>query len=426
MEYKTLLLLFILLQLFITICIRYFEQSWFSPSSLFALIWSFIIGFSILSAPDYYFSIRALSLLIFLIVTFFVGGKLIDFIPLSTQEKIRGRNRIDNWSIRISFVLKVGVTAGLLALLSLLNESGLKLNDLTNLNKISEASFILSQGRYSGIRLSPLTMAFLTISYFTSFFAGIQLAFNANIRQKIQVFLIIMPILIFTIFYTARSTLLFMLVIIGGSYFAFRPLYLKNQPILFNRKNVVYGLLGLVGIFSIFLFSQAARMGLNVFSLRQLTFLSEYLKVWFSGNVSGFCSWFDVSYNPCQSNSGFHTFAGMSEWFGLGQRKLGIYDTAIDVNHKMAFSNIYTLFRFIIDDFGLIGSFVFFLLFGFASKFFYVNSIKGNWTSAALLSGIFTMLLFSFTCSVFAYNSILISWIIFVLIVAFFKIKVDA
>jgi len=182
---------------------------------------------------------------------------------------------------------------------------------------------------------------------------------------------------------------------------------------LFNRKNVVYGALGVVVLFAVFVISQASRMKLNIADAGQFTFITNYLKVWFSGNISGFCSWFDVDFNPNTSSHGFYSLAGLSEWFGVTERKVGIYETTIDVNHEMVFSNIYTFFRFVIDDFGLSGSFLFFLTLGFISSYFFRQSKRGSLASASLLSGVVALLLFSFISSIWAYNSILFGWICF-------------
>ena len=157
----------------------------------------------------------------------------------------------------------------------------------------------------------------------------------------------------------------------------------------------------------------------------QLAFLANYLRVWFSGNISGFCAWLTMSYDTVY-NKGFISLAGLSEWFGVLHRKVGIYDIAIDVNKKMEFSNIYTFFRYIIDDFGITGSLLFFLILGFASHHFFNQSVKGNFPGAALLSGIFALLIFSFITSIFAYNSILFAWIGFVLWSYFKELKLKA
>lgn len=48
-------LILLIAQTLVTLFIRFTEKSWYAPASLFALIWNFIIVFSICSAHDYYF-----------------------------------------------------------------------------------------------------------------------------------------------------------------------------------------------------------------------------------------------------------------------------------------------------------------------------------------------------------------------------------
>ena len=256
-------------------------------------------------------------------------------------------------------------------------------------------------------------MFFLTISYSASFVAGKVLASSPDNRQKLIVAALIIPIVFFTVVYTARAVLVFMLVIIAGSYFAHKPLFVRGKPVLLNKLNLVVGLSIITSLLVVFIISQASRMDMGFTRNNQLEFLANHLKVWFSGNVSGFCSWLNMSYDTVY-NGGFISLAGLSEWFGVLHRKLGIYDLAVDVDKKMEFSNIYTFFRYIIDDLGIFGSLLFFLLLGFTSHKFFNQSINGKMASAALLSGIFALLLFSFITSIFAYNSILFAWIGFV------------
>ena len=405
-------ILLIVLQTIITLFIRYHEKTWYAPSSLFALIWNFVIVFSILSAPDYYFSVQGIVLIQFFIIAFFAGGYLLNLL-FPEKEIISNNHDIQAKIKNDEKIILIGAVSGVIALILLLKEGGLSTIDVLSPGTIKAASFEMTQDRYNGVRLSPAIMLFITISYLASFVAGKVIASNPDNRQKLIIVLLVVPILFFTIIYTARSVLVFMLIIITGSYFAHKPLFAGNKPLLLSRRNILIGLLMFVSLLVVFVVSQASRMDVSLDRGNQLSFLAKHLRVWFSGNISGFCAWLNMSYDNAY-NSGFISLAGLSEWFGTLQRKLGIYDIAIDVDKKMEFSNIYTFFRYIIDDFGITGSLLFFLLLGFVSQRFFNQSIKRNYSSAALLSGVFSMLLFSFITSIFAYNSILFAWIGFV------------
>ena len=55
--------------------IRLYEGSWISPSSVFALVWMFISFYSIMTAPEYYFSTNALFFILVSVFAFFTGEK---------------------------------------------------------------------------------------------------------------------------------------------------------------------------------------------------------------------------------------------------------------------------------------------------------------------------------------------------------------
>lgn len=110
------------------------------------------------------------------------------------------------------------------------------------------------------------------------------------------------------------------------------------------------------------------------------------------------------------------TFAGLNEWLGGEARDLGIYNKAIDLNGHMQFSNVYTLFRFLIDDFGLTGTVLIWFLLGIFCRAMYNRILNGDFIAAAVHSGIFAWMLFSFITSILAYNTVLFAWMIFVLI----------
>jgi oligosaccharide repeat unit polymerase len=423
-EFDLRFLLLIVIQTILSLFIRYYEKTWYSPSSLFALIWNLVIAFSILSAPDYYFSVKGIILIQLFIVAFFTGGQWVRYSSPSKITPVEN-NILPQINKHDEKVMLIGIASGVLALTLLLKDTGLSVSEVLNMSNIKAASFEMTNDRYNGIRLSSSIMLFLTISYLASFVAGKVLASNPNNRLKLIITALILPIVFFTIVYTARSVLIFMLIIIAGSYFAHKPFFVRDKPVLLSKINLLLGLLIFVSLLAVFVISQASRMDMDFTRGNQLTFLTNHLRVWFSGNISGFCTWLTMSYDTVYSK-GFISLAGLSEWFGVLHRKLGIYDMAIDTNKKMEFSNIYTFFRYVIDDFGITGSLVFFLILGFVSHKFFDQSVKGNLTGAALLSGIFALLLFSFITSIFAYNSILFAWIGFVLWSYFDELKLKA
>jgi oligosaccharide repeat unit polymerase len=312
-------------------------------------------------------------------------------------------------------LIYIGIASGLLAVYLLISEAGIAVSDIFDLSKIKNVSASLSAERYNGIRLSPAIMLCLAIVYTTSFAAGAILSQDTPLRKKLPVILFILPVILFTLIYTSRAVSLFMFIIMAASFVAFKSRGKKLSELkLFNKTNVAIGLIVTVFLPLVFLITQAVRTKVDLSSPNQLGFLVEHLRMWFSGNLSSYSIWFDSQEKADQNF--LYTFAGLSEWLGNHERALGIYDKQLDINHHMNFSNIYTLFRFLIDDFGLIGCCLVIFVLGYIAKKLFIGSMHGRLTDAAILSGILAMLLFSFITSLFAYNSILFAWIAFVFI----------
>jgi oligosaccharide repeat unit polymerase len=246
------------------------------------------------------------------------------------------------------------------------------------------------------------------------------LAIRPGASSRIQLILLLVPVMAFTLIYTARAVLLFMIIIMIASYIAFRPYNHKLKPKLFNKFNLIAGSTGILILFMVFFITQAARMQVGNFGLHQVEMLAGHLRVWFSGNVSAFSIWFDTNALRSAEVSGSNTLAGLNELLGVSLRKPGIYDETVDVSNRMEFSNIYSLFRFLLDDFGVAGtSCVVFLTGALARKLYLDGIYKTNLVSGAMLSGLFVMILWSFVASAFAYNSVLFAWIGYVIVLKF-------
>jgi len=406
----------ILLFCVIAAAIRRMEGSWYSPAALFSLLWAMVIVFSVLSAPDYYFSVPALLFILFNIILFFTGGKLYEII-IYRFNTVRPTAETVEPPLSYKWYLFSGVLAGTVAVFFLIMESGSNFYVFFDLKKLMNLSSTLTEERYYGVRLSGFTMLSLTLAYFASFFSGMNLATRPGSSSRTQLVLLMIPVFAFTMIYTARAVLLFMIFIILASYIAFRPFNLKSKPLLFTRVNIIAGLTGVSLLFLVFFITQAARMQVGNFGLHQAGMLVEHLRVWFSGNVSAFSIWFDTYTLRSLDVTGNNTLAGFFELLGISMRKPGIYEEAVDVSNMMEFSNIYSLFRFLIDDFGVvIACIIVFVTGGIARKLYLDGINKHNIISGALLSGIIATILWSFVASIFAYNSVLFAWISYVII----------
>lgn len=405
------LFVFVLL-LLLTIGIRIREGTWYSPFALMGLLWTFIIGFSLYTAPEYFFSVSALGFITINIFVFYAGGIIAENI-----YRIKSPRPLQVNPEKILYLhYYVSVAAGFLALYFLLSDAGVNMGELLTGGKFMDTSKMLTNNRYEGERLSGHAMLCLMTCYSGCLTAG-RLFVTERMRWKqLRTLIILFPLLLFTLIYTARAILIFAMLLFVSSLIATYLLRFKKNTLLFSKRKLLVMLAACVVMPMIFLFTQAIRMGISKFSLDSFAIVMDHLKVYFSGNLSAFSYWFAEPGKNAPLTMGGYTFAGLSEWIGGGTRELGIYGKAIDLDGHMQFSNIYTLFRFLIDDFGITGTFIFWFVLGIGCRIIYNKVLSEDYVAAAVLCGIVTWILFSFVTSIFAYNSVLFAWLIFVLI----------
>ena len=99
------------------------------------------------------------------------------------------------------------------------------------------------------------------------------------------------------------------------------------------------------------------------------------------------------------------------EILGLTERASGFYTDFISIGPSV--TNIYSALRGIITDFGIVGSFIFFGIFGFGSAIAFKSISNGNIFASVPLSIFYSFTIFSPLISIFTFNSIIIAFIMF-------------
>lgn len=139
------------------------------------------------------------------------------------------------------------------------------------------------------------------------------------------------------------------------------------------------------------------------------------LKQYGFGMIPAFDLYF-ANLRPGDLSFGKYTFLGILDFLGFGDPNLpqGVYE-AVELGAGNYPSNIFTAFRSLIDDFGLMGCFFIFLLLGWATAVFTRVSKKNkrNLFPVCALSFITLFLLNSFLISVGSYFSLCLAYVFF-------------
>ena len=111
---------------------------------------------------------------------------------------------------------------------------------------------------------------------------------------------------------------------------------------------------------------------------------------------------------------GVMTFFGVANLLGIAERQPGVYRDFVyfGQNNEDLHTNVYTIFRMLIDDFGIVGALVFLFLLGFASAkaIEFIKKRKMIFLSQTFLVAVYSYVMWGFVASIWAYTSILCAY----------------
>ncbi len=107
---------------------------------------------------------------------------------------------------------------------------------------------------------------------------------------------------------------------------------------------------------------------------------------------------------------GLYTFAGPYELMGIASREMGIYGEAASIEVGDSETNVFTIFRGLIEDFTPVGTLIVLTLFGFVAGYAFERIRKGKMVAVFFLSLFYAVTILSHVGSLFAYNSIILAF----------------
>ena len=164
--------------------------------------------------------------------------------------------------------------------------------------------------------------------------------------------------------------------------------------------------IAIIIFFAILFSSMVFRTG--EISERSITDISQKFITYALGHFHCFEMWF-TTYEPTVYSYGTKTFLGISNVIGLEDKIQGVYQEyhQIGQNGYYGISNIFTIFRSLIEDFGESGTYLVMFILGFFSKLSLKNLIsrRNIFANQVLITAAYAYLLWSFATSFFAYTS---------------------
>lgn len=385
----------------------------FDPARWFSLMWAGqVLLFYALFHRLFVFNGYGLVFIALLCLTFSLG---------SLTGRLMGRNvpagadkPVYHFREKGAFAfLLVSLLLGFLNILLSIREYGYTLKEVFNLEALMRMNEIATELRYrtdleSGL-LHQLTLIFV---YLSPLYGGYLMPLLAGKRKKWVCYLTVLPALLISITETMKfpfiaGMVLWLVGILVGSY--------AHNPGFLRLKKGAWVALGTLGgvFFAIMLLAMFFRAGTfeaEVVENIKLDFLN-----YACGHLPAFDEWFYRNMDQLDPDGGTKTFYGITNYLGLAVRKQGVFEEWVyygqSVNHQippaLLGTNVYTMFRFLLEDFGFVGAFIYIFLNGMVAGFAWLMVKLGRMTfffQTCLVAVLFSIPM-SFIASIWAWTS---------------------
>ncbi len=434
---KIVAMLFSLLILCLAWITSRFAKSWLVPSVVFSVFWflySFIPLIFLPSVPVNAIAVVYIFVFcsVFSLSAYFFNWKYAR--RIFDTNKVKGDKIaiLDTLFIRGTFVFIQGFVIFSIFLDVIIQ--GFSFFDLFfNFMQTSSAYISL---RYSGELIESIIVRLGTVfTYVGVMLGGFVVCFSSGMRNKIIVTIFsLLPSILLMVIQGAKGAVFLCIFLFYGSVLIYNMHHSNTN--LINRQTIKIFLFGIVllipAVVSSFLSRGLYDHDLD-FILKRLAY---YLNSYAFAHLYAFSDWFNaylgkesiMEYDfDAEVGYGFYTFMSLFRVFGVDRYvPPGVYEEYYMYKDIMQ-SNIYTFFRGLITDFGILGSIIFAFVFGWLLNLLYygINIVKNpNFLIAAYIA-MFGFYYTSFIISIFIWNSLPVSLLIFYFIIAFNQFSIS-
>lgn len=286
--------------------------------------------------------------------------------------------------------------------------SGIAINAFINLENLFEINAENAHQRYFEENNMDLVerielQIYTILSYFLPFMSGLFLVLAKNKKDKIISYLTFIPLVQSLLISNAKLGLII------GVFFFICGIFTTNLLLYGKVPNIkVRNLFKTSIVVILFFLLLFTAMVLRAGSYDSA--MISYLKLKFINYMFGSVFAFDYWFVNSQLNTylfGARTFNAVSNTLGILEREQGVYDEIFKVS--FLYTNVYTAFRGIIEDFGKFGGLVFMYLGGFIGGISYKNILNKHPSplNYVVLSASYFFIFYSFILSPWAYTSLI-------------------
>lgn len=389
-----------------------------TPAFLFTIVWTVQILIVLLGWSNYfYFRFYGLLFILFCVLCYDLGFQVVI-------QKNSIRPSVNNYQfIYDSRHCVFAYFIVLLIAISTVAYSIFSRGSIIDLNSFIEMSNQSSIERYSGEETGGILNKLLGVnSYTCPLLGGLMFFYFKQKKQRYLSYLAIFPSVIEGLSQGVKMGIIsgFFLWIIG---------YMVSSKILsvkvnIRLKNILLLAIGLIAFMLLLILTMMFRYGsfdIDTFYTASGTMISYGL-----GHLPAFDMWYiDHVEDLSELTFGGKTLYGLTNTLGILSREQGVFTKMYQVSPYGDETNVFTAFRFFIEDFGTLGSFVYMFVMGIICRNIYDNFCRNKhlYLNATLMCAIFFYVFWSFATSAFAYASYILMYFYLYLILKFMYVR---
>jgi len=390
----------------------------FDPARYFLLLWGgqivlvYAIFHNLFTFTGYglvYISMICLTFSIGTLIGHFVGSKI-------TEEN----NEHTFKSRRSLLFLQICLGLGILNVLQGIYSNDFNVRELFSFKTLLALNVAAADTRYMmDVQSSLVSQITLIFVYLTPLYGGYLLPLFSG-KKRIWCYLSVLPAMLIALTQAMKLNFVtgLVLLVIG----IIVSSYANNHSFLrIKWAALLKIMISAILIFGVLFLSMMFKAG--KFDSDTAAFIGQNFISYAFGHLPVFDLWFTQNIGELNPEGGIKTFYGISNFLGIAERKQGVFTEFIyfgkSINNQIPSNilnaNVFTLFRFLLEDFGFVGSFVMMLITGMISGFSWlmVKKRKSTLFFQTLLIAVLFSIFMSFATSVWAYTSYIATVVLF-------------
>lgn len=409
-----------IIQIVIILVLYKIHKTLLHPSVLIQCFFSIQIILALIIFKEYSFDFYGIMWILGALFFFSLGGLF---------AKIILKNRRETCNKKYKFVIKrdiaknimiISIILGSLYFLELLVKNGLSINILFNFETLLEVNNQMAINRYTqNVSVSPISRVFLVFIYFSPLIGGFNINYFQEKRMKFLCILTLIPALLIIATQNTKATWASSIILFISGYLTSAIKQFNGLPKLSFKKIKTIIISSITFLLVIYL-SMMLRLGKFDFSIIET--INKKFVLYALGHIVAFSSWFTNNIGFIEYSLGLKTFYGIADFIGIADRAQGIYTDYVFWGEWN--TNVYSIFRSLLEDFGPYLGIVIMLFYGFVVSYYFYIVKKSEYRYKGLfaLSTFYFYVLFVFT-SAWSYMSYIMAFILFAFYLRIILIK---